>query len=527
MTYQSREIVRDAEDRTLENMGYHHELKRSFGLIGMIGFSFSIVTCWSALGGVLVTGVNAGGPPVMIWGWVGISCVSLCVAYSMAEMCSEYPVAGGQYSWVYILSPKSIRRQFSYLTGWFMIIGILAMGATNSFIGANFILGQANLVNPTYEIQRWHTVLVAYAITLFATFINMWGPKLLDKISKGALIFNIVSFVVTIVTILACNKNKQSASFVFKDFQNFTGFSASMAGVIGILQPAFGMCCYDAPAHMTEELKDASKQAPRAMIMSVYIGAITGFVFLIAVCFCIGDITTVADTPTLVPLIQIYFDSTNSNAGACVLASLIVIIDLGCANALLAEGSRSLYAFSRDHGLPFSSFISRVEPRHQVPVIAILLGTVIQMAFNSIYFGTVTGFNTVIAIATEGFYLSYAMPLLVRLISYFSGSHRQLTGPWAMKPMVSVAVNFIGLTYLLFACITFNFPSVYPVNSENMNYTSSAVGVIMFIAAVTWFMTARKHFSGPEVEGVIDLVEGRRRSDSEEARTGSEKKSSL
>lgn len=51
---------------------------------------------WSALGGVLVTGVNAGGPPVMIWGWVGISCVSLCVAYSMAEMCSEYPVAGGE-----------------------------------------------------------------------------------------------------------------------------------------------------------------------------------------------------------------------------------------------------------------------------------------------------------------------------------------------------------------------------------------------------------------------------------------------
>jgi choline transport protein len=117
------------------------------------------------------------------------------------------------------------------------------MGATNSFIGANFILGQANLVNPSYEIQRWQTVLVAYSITLLAAFINMWGPKLLDKISKGALIFNIVSFIVTVVTILACNKNKQSASFVFKDFQNFTGFSTSMAGIIGILQPAFGMCC--------------------------------------------------------------------------------------------------------------------------------------------------------------------------------------------------------------------------------------------------------------------------------------------
>lgn len=73
----------------------------------------------------------------------------------------------------------------------------------------------------------------------------------------------------------------------------------------------------------------------------------------------------------------------------------------------------------------------------------------------------------------------------------------------------------MGLTYLLFACITFNFPSVYPVTSENMNYTSAAIGVIMFIALVTW---VRKYFSGPEVEGVRDLVEGRG-SDSEGMRT--------
>ncbi|KAG9237019.1 amino acid/polyamine transporter I [Amylocarpus encephaloides] len=482
----------------------------------MVGFSFSIVSCWSALGGVLVAGVTAGGPPVMIWGWVGICCVSLCVAFSMAEMCSEYPVAGGQYSWVYILSPKSIRRQFSYITGWFMIIGIIAMGATNSFIGANFILGQANLVFPAFEIQRWQTVLVAYCITFVAAFVNMWGSRILDRLSKGLLVFNIIAFIVTIATILACNQNKQSASFVFKDFQNFTGFSTSMAGIIGILQPAFGMCCYDAPAHMCEELKDASKQAPRAIVMSVCIGAVTGFIFLVSVCFCIGDITTVAETATLVPLIQIYFDSTQSNVGACFLASLIVVINFGSANALLAEGARSLYAFARDNGLPFSSLISKVEPRHQIPVVAIMLATVVQMAFNSIYFGTVTGFNTVIAIATEGFYLSYAMPLLARIITYFSGGHKQPTGPWAMKPMNSLIVNAIGLIYLLFACITFNFPSVYPVTSENMNYTSAAIGVIMFVAALTWITTAGKAFSGPDVHEVVAVAGILHASDSEE-----------
>ena len=84
----------------------------------MIGFSFSIVTCWSALSGVLIIGAESGGPPVMVWSWVGISLVSLAVAYSMAEMCSAYPVAGGQYSWVAVFAPRSLRRGMSYVCGW-------------------------------------------------------------------------------------------------------------------------------------------------------------------------------------------------------------------------------------------------------------------------------------------------------------------------------------------------------------------------------------------------------------------------
>ena len=150
-------------------------------------------------------------------------------------------------------------------------------------------------------------------------------------------------------------------------------------------------------------MRNASREAPKAIIMSVYIGAITGFIFLIAVCFCIGDITTTAGSTTGVPLIQVFYDSTGSVVGACFLSSLITVIVLVCANALLAEGSRSLYAFARDQALPFSGFFARVEPRRQVPVNAILLACVVQLAFNSIYFGTITGFNTVISIATEGF----------------------------------------------------------------------------------------------------------------------------
>lgn len=75
-----------------------------------------------------------------------------------------------------------------------------------------------------------------------------------------------------------------------------------------------------------------------------------------------------------------------------------------------------------------------------------------------------------------------------------------------MKPAMSIATNSIGLAYLTFACITFNFPSVYPVTSENMNYTSAAIGVIMFIATLTWFISARQKFSGPEVHGIEEFI---------------------
>lgn len=211
------------------------------------------------------------------------------------------------------------------------------MGATNNFIGANFILGQANLCFPSYTIERWHTVLVAYLIAFISTAVNIYGPHLLDKISRAAITWNILSFVVVVIVILASNDHRQPADFVFSDFQNFTGFGTAYAAILGLLQSSFGMCCYDAPAHMVEDMKSASTQAPRAIVLSVYIGAVTGFIFLVAICFCIGDIDTTAGSTTGVPLIEIFYNSTSSIVGTCFLSSMIVVIVLICANALLAE----------------------------------------------------------------------------------------------------------------------------------------------------------------------------------------------
>lgn len=68
----------------------------------------TFIISWTALGGVLITGISAGGPAVMIYSWLAICLLSLAVAYSMAEICSALPVAGGQYSWVAVLAPPQV-----------------------------------------------------------------------------------------------------------------------------------------------------------------------------------------------------------------------------------------------------------------------------------------------------------------------------------------------------------------------------------------------------------------------------------
>ncbi|KAG9936488.1 putative GABA permease, partial [Aureobasidium melanogenum] len=291
-----------------------------------------------------------------------------------------------------------------------------------------------------------------------------------------------------------------------------TGFGSAYTAILGLLQTAFGMCCYDAPSHMTEEIRDARKEAPRAIVLSVSIGAITGFIFLVVASFCISTIDGVADSATGSPIVQIFYDSTGSVAGSTCLTVLLIIINIGCSNALTAEGGRAVYAFARDQGLPFSKLLSSVDKKRQIPTYAILLTTATQIALNSIYFGTVTGFNTVVSIATEGFYISYAMPICAKLLSTAMGQAIKLDGLWNLGRW-SVPVNLVGAIYLLFTSITFNFPTENPVDSKNMNYTSAAIGLMLLLAAITWMTTGRRRYQKPQsilIEGTeVEMSDSR------------------
>lgn len=98
------------------------------------------------------------------------------------------------------------------------------------------------------------------------------------------------------------------------------------------------------------------------------------------------------------------------------------------------------------------------------------------------------------------------MALLVRIIAYFTNHVKVIPGPYTLGKW-SVWLNLIGLVFLVFTSITFNFPTLSPVDENNMNYTSAAIGVIGLVSIITWITTGRKQFTGPQIVGV-DVVEG-------------------
>jgi len=218
-------------------------------------------------------------------------------------------------------------------------------------------------------------------------------------------------------------------------------------------------------------------------------------------------------------MIQILFDSTQSVAGASVLTAILLVAQFNAANALLTEGSRTIYAFARDKGLPFSRTLSSVNHRWNVPVPAVLLTAFCQMAFIAIYFGSATAFFTVISIATVGLYVSYLMPIASML---FHGRKTFVHGPYHLGSVFGPIANVIAVCYLGLFSVIFFFPMDMPITGNTFNYTIAAFGITGLLGLGTWVTTARKRYTGPQV--VHPLVLNGHANDEETSTEASEKK---
>lgn len=117
-----------------------------------------------------------------MWDWIIMSLIYVCVATSLGEIASKYPVSGGVYYWSFMLSPPRYAPVVSWIVGWLSVIGNVVVTLSVNFATTQLILSSVNcesieLCNacifvcadpivyyPDYFPEAWHTVLCSWAL---------------------------------------------------------------------------------------------------------------------------------------------------------------------------------------------------------------------------------------------------------------------------------------------------------------------------------------------------------------------------
>lgn len=138
----------DSDAQKLAEMGYTQDMKRNFSVISVLGVGFSLTNSWFGISAALITGINSGGPVLIVYGIILIALISTCVGISLSELASAYPNAGGQYFWANELAPKRYANFASYLTGWFAWAGSIFTSASVSIAVGSAGVGCWQLSHP-------------------------------------------------------------------------------------------------------------------------------------------------------------------------------------------------------------------------------------------------------------------------------------------------------------------------------------------------------------------------------------------
>ncbi|OMP84874.1 Choline transport protein [Diplodia seriata] len=503
----------DADAAKLAEMGYTQDMQRNFSVWSVLGVGFSLTNSWFGISAALVTGINSGGPLLIVYGIMIIACISVCVGISLSELASALPNAGGQYFWANELAPKRYANFASYLTGWFAWAGSIFTSASVALAMGSALCGCWQLSHPDFVIESWHVFVAYQVVNIFCFVFNCYG-KVLPAISSTTLYISLISFAVILITIPAKAPTHQHASFVFATFINNTGWTSNgIAFIVGLVNTNWAFACLDCATHLAEEVHQPERMIPIAIMGTVGIGFVTSWTYSVAMFFSIvGDFQELVATPTLVPILELFSRalSTSSPAPAIVLEALIIATGLGCLVASHTWQSRLCWSFARDRGLPFHTALglARVHPRLDVPLAAHAVSCALVAAVGCLYLGSYTAFNSMVTACIVLLYVSYSIPVACLLLR---GRNSIAHGPFWLGPVGAVA-NCILLAWTAFTVVMYSFPYSKPVLASNMNYVSAVYGVVCAIMGVDWVCRGRREYRGQstrheQVEEVVRRAE--------------------
>ncbi|MGB9959885.1 MAG: APC family permease [Candidatus Bathyarchaeales archaeon] len=325
------------------------ELKPTLGLFDATAISVGAIV---GAGIFVITGIAAGlAGPALTVSMLIAAAISMFTALSFAELTAWQPREGSIYEYAYqLISPFA-----GFLTGWMWM-------TSNTFAGAAVSLGFANYLCTLFPVLpvNW----VAAALCILFTLLNFLGIRqsaLLNNVLVAAKLSILGFFVVY--------------GLMYVDASNFAAFNPLQWGILsGAFYIFFAYGGFARVAVVAEEVKDAKKNVPRAILISL---AISTVVYIFVGLVAVGLIGAPRLAASNSPLTEAIGATGNSLAAYTVSAGGLIATASVLLTSILGV-SRMAYAMARRKDLPQA--LKKLHVKYNTPYYSIwIVGTLMAL----------------------------------------------------------------------------------------------------------------------------------------------------
>ena len=422
----------------LQALGIRSDLDRSITLWKNFSLGFTYLSPVVGAYSLFNFGLASAGPP-MVWWFVIAGLGQLLVCLIFGEIVSQYPIAGGIYPW----ARRLVGTRWSWLVGW-----IYAWALFVTIAGV--AVGAPPLIQELIGIEGDNFSMTLIALLLLACTgpINLLGSKVTGGVAFFGFVCEVVGAIVVGAYLLIFARH-QPITVIFHSFGAERGGSSVIAflaaAVVGLV------CCYgfEACGDLAEETPSPGSTIPRAMQMTIYIG------ISVAVFACLALILAVPDLHRAVyengaNTLDTVLQGAFGHYGSKLVLVVALVSFVSCALSLQAAASRVVYSYARDRMIVGSARLSKISPKHRVPVAALVFSSVAPAVVVCIGFFVKDAMAVVFSFAAAGMYIAFQMVVLGALYARLRGWKPQGSfrlGRWGWA--VNLAALAYGVTALL------------------------------------------------------------------------------
>ncbi|KAG9013706.1 hypothetical protein FRB94_001268 [Tulasnella sp. JGI-2019a] len=364
------------DDAALARLGYKPTFKREFTNISTISFAFSIMGMCSSIATTFDTPMlYGGGPASAVWCWILGACMCLTLGASIAELVSAYPTAGGLYTASASLVPRRYRAVVGFSVGWLNLLGQIAGVSSTEFGLARMIMAAAVIgTDGAFVVTQGKIVGLMFGLLAVHGLLNSVPTKWLARVTSSFVFVNVGATLLIIIVVLACTPRSEmhAANYVFggDGIVNQAGnWPTGIAFLFGLLSVQWTMTDYDATAHISEEVQRAAVAGPSAIFVAVIGTGLIGWLLNIVMVLCSGPLADLPG-PSGLSFLQIMYMRLGKG-GCLTLWVFVCFTAFAVVQTAIQACARTLYAISRDHGLPDRGLFGIVSKRTQTPIYAV------------------------------------------------------------------------------------------------------------------------------------------------------------